>query len=127
MALWTYQFIFQSILILFSRRLKHPHSEWNATVVMPLSLLLLFLTVLDTLDVFPKAENYMDAAEALLSVYMCLIMLNYFLFIKNDTYKALLEDYKSKGKLYKNISSGCGVVIGIGGIVFPLLYLLLAL
>jgi hypothetical protein len=125
MIIQFYSNLYKKIFIAFYKSWKSDIPEWNAAILFPLMIILnlIFLSVLLGLPKY--VSKLADLRIVILCLYVGLIVLNYFCFIRTKKYKDFEKKFNQLDKLSQRREYRIGILISLMGYCIPIIAIIL--
>jgi hypothetical protein len=120
-----YSRIYRSIFITFNRTWRSDGPQWNAAIVFPIMTVLNLILLLSLFRITAYLHKVIDLRIVIVVLYFALIVLNYFLFIKNKKFKQFEEEFNQLSESDQRKTYLRGIALSILGYVTPIVLMIL--
>ena len=122
-----YSRVYRSIFITFNNSWRSDSPQWNAAILYPIMTVLNLIVLIVLLGVAKYITAVIDLRILILVLYGSLIIVNYFLFIRNKRYKEFADEFNQLDKSKQRERYLVGIAVSILGYMIPIVLIVLML
>lgn len=122
-----YSRVYRSIFITFNKSWRSDSPQWNAAIVYPMMTVLNLIVLISLCRLTKYITSVVDLRSLILILYGSLIILNYFLFIRNKRYRKFEEEFNQLTKPEQRKRYITGIAISVLGYVVPIVLIIIML